>query len=262
MFETGKKKIAVLFDADNAQPSIFSRAFAEINKSGTTSIRRAYGDWTTSYRAGWKDHLHRYAIQPVQQFSYTKGKNATDSALIIDAMDLLYNQKLDGFCLVSSDSDFTKLATRIRESGLSVMGMGETKTPQPFVGACDRFVHTEILSVLDRSRKFESRTKKLRVLIETAIQSQSKCGDRVPLGYVGRYIFKNVPWFDVKDYRHEKLSDLVESLDYLEVEKKLNNDKGVVDFFVRVKDKRESSQLSVGDKRNQRSVLSLPSAAP
>ncbi|MBT9537130.1 MAG: NYN domain-containing protein, partial [Nitrospirae bacterium] len=142
MPENENKKLAVLIDADNAQASICSELLAEIAKFGIASVKRAYGDWTTTKLKGWKDHLHKHAIQPIQQFSYTTGKNSTDSSLIIDAMDLLHEERLDGFCLVSSDSDFTRLATRIRETGLTVYGFGEKKTPEPFISACDKFVYT------------------------------------------------------------------------------------------------------------------------
>ena len=138
-------KLAVLIDADNAQVSVVHELLAEISRYGTATVKRAYGDWTTPNLKGWKEVLHKHGIQPVQQFSYTTGKNATDSSLIIDAMDLLHGGRLDGFCLVSSDSDFTRLATRIREGGLAVYGFGEQKTPQPFVAACDKFIYTEIL---------------------------------------------------------------------------------------------------------------------
>ncbi|MBI2539650.1 MAG: NYN domain-containing protein, partial [Deltaproteobacteria bacterium] len=143
--ENSQKKLAVLIDADNTPPAIIDALLAEIAKYGVASVRRIYGDWTTPNLRGWKDVLLEQAIQPIQQFRYTVGKNATDSALIIDAMDLLYTEKLDGFCIVSSDSDFTRLASRIREAGLIVYGFGEKKTPKAFVGACDKFVYTEIL---------------------------------------------------------------------------------------------------------------------
>ena len=133
-------KLAVLIDADNAQPGIASELLTEVARYGTATIKRAYGDWTTPNLSGWKETLHNLAIQPVQQFRFTTGKNATDSALIIDAMDLLHGGSVDGFCLVSSDSDFTRLATRIREAGLAVYGFGEKKTPRPFVVACDKFI--------------------------------------------------------------------------------------------------------------------------
>ncbi len=140
-------KLAVLIDADNAQASVIRELLAEVSRYGTATIKRAYGDWTSSNLKSWKEVLHALAIQPIQQFSYTTGKNATDSALIIDAMDVLHSGSVDGFCLVSSDSDFTRLATRIREAGLVVYGFGERKTPEPFVAACDKFVYTEILRI-------------------------------------------------------------------------------------------------------------------
>jgi uncharacterized LabA/DUF88 family protein len=142
-------KLAVLIDADNAQASTIQELLAEVSRYGTASVKRAYGDWTTPNLKGWKEVLHKLAIQPMQQFNYTTGKNATDSSLIIDAMDLLHSGGLNGFCLVSSDSDFTRLATRIREAGLLVYGFGEKKTPQPFVAACDKFIYTEILKPQD-----------------------------------------------------------------------------------------------------------------
>jgi hypothetical protein len=138
-------KLAVLIDADNAQVGVIHELLAEVSRYGTATVKRAYGDWTTSNLRGWKEVLHKLAIQPIQQFSYTTGKNSTDSSLIIDAMDLLHSGSLNGFCLVSSDSDFTRLATRIRETGVLVYGFGERKTPPAFVAACDKFIYTEIL---------------------------------------------------------------------------------------------------------------------
>ncbi len=142
---TQQKHLAVLIDADNAPAAIVDGLFEEIAKYGIASVKRIYGDWTKPNLGGWKKVLLDYSIQPMQQFAYTSGKNATDSALIIDAMDLLYTGRFDGFCLVSSDSDFTRLASRLREAGLEVIGFGEQKTPEPFRRACDRFVYTEIL---------------------------------------------------------------------------------------------------------------------
>ena len=138
-------KLAILIDAENAQASIVDGLIAEVANYGTASVKRIYGDWTGPGLKGWKDVLLRHSIQPIQQFLYTKGKNSTDSAMIIDAMDLMYTGKFDGFCIVSSDSDFTRLASRIRESGLLVYGFGEKKTPAAFVSACDRFIYTEVL---------------------------------------------------------------------------------------------------------------------
>lgn len=140
-----QKHLAVLIDADNAPAAIVEGLFEEIAKYGVASVKRIYGDWTLPNLGGWKKVLLDHSIQPIQQFAYTKGKNATDSSLIIDAMDLLYTRRFDGFCLVSSDSDFTRLAARLREAGLEVIGFGEQKTPQPFVKACDKFIYTELL---------------------------------------------------------------------------------------------------------------------
>ena len=160
-------KLAVLIDADNAQASPIHELLEEVSRYGTASVKRAYGDWSTPQLKKWKEELHTHAIKPVQQFAYTKGKNSTDSALIIDAMDLLHTGDLNGFCLVSSDSDFTPLAARIREAGLVVYGFGERKTPQPFVAACDKFIYTDILKppatkAAETKAKAPSPKKKLR----------------------------------------------------------------------------------------------------
>ncbi|MDP3616507.1 MAG: NYN domain-containing protein, partial [Rhodoferax sp.] len=158
MATSNNERLAVLIDADNAQASVIQELLAEVSRYGTATIKRAYGDWTTQNLRGWKDVLHKLAIQPIQQFAYTTGKNSTDASLIIDAMDVLHTGSVDGFCLVSSDSDFTRLATRIREAGLVVYGFGERKTPEPFVAACDKFIYTEILRE-DEDEK-ESKTEK------------------------------------------------------------------------------------------------------
>jgi len=221
MSDAENQKLAVMIDADNAQAAICPELLAEIAKFGVASVRRAYGDWTTTHLKGWKDHLHKYAIQPIQQFSYTKGKNSTDSSLIIDAMDLLHEERLDGFCLVSSDSDFTRLATRIRESGLTVYGFGERKTPEAFVSACDKFVFTEILRPCSEDDATnESENTELQSIMVSAIDAVSKDDDWAPLSGVGGYINKNYPSFDPRNYGYEKLGKLVESLSYIEVEKR------------------------------------------
>src|ERR1700754_64267 len=142
-------KLAVLIDADNARPAIVDGLLAEVAKFGTAHVKRIYGDWTGPHLNGWKTALLDHSIQPIQQFAYTSGKNATDSAMIIDAMDLLYSNRFDGFCIVSSDSDFTRLAARIREAGLTVYGFGERQTPKPFVAACDKFIYIENLTYPD-----------------------------------------------------------------------------------------------------------------
>jgi uncharacterized LabA/DUF88 family protein len=159
------EKLAVLIDADNAQPSIVDGLLSEIAKYGTANVKRIYGDWTLSGLKGWKEVLLEYSIQPIQQFGYTSGKNATDSALIIDAMDLLYTAKFDGFCIVSSDSDFTKLASRIREAGLFVYGFGEEKTPKAFVSACDKFIFTEVLRSKDDYSEKKTLLRHLRTIL-------------------------------------------------------------------------------------------------
>ena len=154
--EEKSRKIALLIDGDNAQPTLISDILAEVGKYGLITIRRIYGDWTTVNMAGWKKVLHENAIQPVQQFRYTVGKNATDSALIIDAMDILHGRLVDGFCIVSSDSDYTRLATRIREAGYFVMGIGKRSTPKAFINACNVFIYTENLGLGEKERKKKS----------------------------------------------------------------------------------------------------------
>lgn len=211
-------KLAVLIDAHNAQASICAELLAEISKLGIASVKRAYGDWTTTHLKGWKEHLHKFAIQPIQQFSYTTGKNSTDSSLIIDAMDLLHEGRLDGFCLVSSDSDFTRLANRIRESGLVVYGFGERKTPEPFVSACDRFVYTEILRKnTGQNTTDESANEALKRIILDAVNAVAREDGWSSLAGVGGYINKNTPSFDPRNYGYDKLGKLVRSLNYLEL---------------------------------------------
>lgn len=237
MAENGNDKLAVLIDAENAQASICSELLAEVSKYGVASIKRAYGDWTTTNLKGWKSILHKHAIQPIQQFSYTQGKNSTDSSLIIDAMDLLHEGKLDGFCLISSDSDFTRLANRIRESGLVVYGFGERKTPEAFVASCDKFIHIEILKRSQGQRaKDESTNTALRDIIINATNAVSKDDGWSALSSVGGYITKNTPSFDPRNYGYDKLGKLVKSLDYLELkEQTYSNDSSIVHIYVREK---------------------------
>ena len=225
MANNTNQKLAVLIDADNAQASVIQELLAEVSRYGTSTIKRAYGDWTTSNLKGWKEVLHTMAIQPIQQFSYTSGKNATDSALIIDAMDVLHTGSVDGFCLVSSDSDFTRLATRIREAGLVVYGFGERKTPTPFVAACDKFIYTEILRAETAPEKDASKAesvavadvRELQPLIIAAIDANAREDGWASLGGVGSHIGKINPAFDARNYGFKKLSELVRSLKYLEV---------------------------------------------
>lgn len=232
-------KLAVLIDADNAQASLISELLAEVAKFGIASIKRAYGDWTTTNLKQWKEHLHKHAIQPIQQFNYTSGKNSTDSSLIIDAMDILHENTLDGFCLISSDSDFTRLATRIREAGLMVYGFGEHKTPQPFIAACDKFVFTEILKEKKRHEiKDESHNNELRTIVKSAIRAVSKDDGWSRLATVGGYINKNNPSFDSRNYGFEKLGKLVRNLNYVELsEREFNDESNNVHIYIRIKDK-------------------------
>ena len=231
MATNNNQKLAVLIDADNAQASVIQELLAEVSRYGTATIKRAYGDWTTQNLKSWKEVLHKMAIQPIQQFSYTTGKNSTDASLIIDAMDVLHAGGVDGFCLVSSDSDFTRLATRIREAGLVVYGFGERKTPEPFVAACDKFVYTEILRAPQEEAKLlvaadplpptnlpeTADLRKLQPLVISAIDANLREDGWAALGGVGSHISKMQPAFDARNYGFKKLSELVRSLSYLEV---------------------------------------------
>ncbi len=212
-------RLAVLIDADNAQAAIVDGLLGEIAQYGIASVKRIYGDWTDNRLKGWKTALLEHGINPVQQFAYTTGKNATDSALIIDAMDLLYTEKLDGFCIVSSDSDFTRLASRIREAGLKVYGFGEKKTPKAFMSACDKFIYTEILRKTDDvSEPKQKRTapKKqpldLRLLntLRHVVDDTADEAGWSHLGSVGQNILNKSPEFDPRNYGFKKLRDLLE----------------------------------------------------
>ena len=210
-------KLAVLIDSDNAQASLASELMNEIARYGLPTIKRAYGDWTTQNLAGWKKTLHELAIQPIQQFAYTTGKNSTDSALIIDAMDMLHTAEVDGFCLVSSDSDFTRLATRLRESGKTVYGFGEKKTPKPFIAACDKFIFTEILKhEPEKQAPNQSASPKLKTSLLTAIDAAAREDGWASLSAVGQLISQADPSFDPRNYGSSKLSGLVQNLSYVE----------------------------------------------
>ena len=232
MAEGKIEKLAVLIDADNAQPSIVDGLLSEIAKYGTANVKRIYGDWTLSGLKGWKEVLLEYSIQPIQQFGYTSGKNATDSALIIDAMDLLYTDKFDGFCIVSSDSDFTKLASRIREAGLFVYGFGEKKTPKAFVSACDKFIFTEVLrSKDDYSEKIKRRTTnelkkdtKLVNLLRNAVEASSDDSGWAHLAAVGSNVAKQAPEFDPRNYGYKKLGDLASATKLFQIEERTVGD--------------------------------------
>lgn len=227
----GTRRLALLIDADNAQPSVIEGLLAEVARFGSATVRRIYGDWTSPQHGQWKRRLLKHSIQPVQQFAYTTGKNATDSALIIDAMDLLYTGRFEGFCLMSSDSDFTRLAQRIREEGLLVYGFGERKTPEAFVAACDKFIYTEVLRDADKSEesKAEDRASNADTdahgpqkdqprpapdavqLISKAIAEADDDDGWAALATVGAYVNQLRPDFDPRLFGHKKLSSLVRS---------------------------------------------------
>lgn len=239
-------KLAVLIDADNAQPSIVDSLLAEIANYGVASVKRIYGDWTAPGLKGWKDILLQHSIQPMQQFAYTKGKNATDSAMIIDAMDLLYTGNFNGFCIVSSDSDFTKLASRIRESGLLVYGFGEQKTPSPFVSACDKFIYTEVLrsktdeseAIIKKSSNELKQDTKLVSLLRNAVEASSDESGWAHLAPVGSNIAKQSPDFDPRNYGYMKLGELVSATKLFEIEERQIGDTNSKSLYVRDKRKK------------------------
>ena len=221
MPEPREARLAVLIDSDNTSATHAADLLEEIAKYGIPTVKRAYGDWTTQNLVRWKAELHKHAIQPVQQFAYTTGKNSTDSALIIDAMDLLYSGNLDAFAIVSSDSDFTRLATRLRESGATVYGLGRRRTPESFRAACNRFIYLEVLGVPEEN--VEAADEKapplpdLRKLMTKAIDSTSQDDGWSSLSAVGSYLGNSHASFDPRNYGFPKLSSLAKGQDYLEV---------------------------------------------
>ncbi|MCX6349437.1 MAG: NYN domain-containing protein [Candidatus Aureabacteria bacterium] len=224
--------LAVLIDADNAQASIIEGLLTEVTKFGVASVRRIYGDWTTPQLGKWKEVLLQHSIQPIQQFRYTVGKNATDNAMIIDAMDLLHSGRFDGFCLVSSDSDFTRLASRIREQGLKVYGFGERKTPQSFVSACEKFVYTEVLRAGDEAahpvrRKSVNELKcdtRLAGLLRGAIEAASDDAGWAHLAAVGSNIAKQAPDFDPRNYGYKRLRELLAATQLFDLDERRLSD--------------------------------------
>ena len=255
-------RLAVLIDADNVPYANVKAMLAEIARYGTPTIKRIYGDWTQPTLSGWKKVLLENAVTPIQQYSYTTGKNSTDSAMIIDAMDILYTNRVDGFCLVSSDCDFTRLATRPREAGKLVIGIGEQKTPTPFISACDRFIYLEILS---DDKKKKQRSMKARgsqpALEEPGIGMPAAAvrqkGNRLPqevsemiivsvndladengwafLGDVGNLLLKKQPSFDSRNYGYQKLSQLIQAMDRFEIEPRDTANAHVKHIFIREK---------------------------
>ncbi|UQD56412.1 NYN domain-containing protein [Flavobacterium sp. K5-23] len=262
--DTKELKLAVLIDADNVPYSNVKGMMEEITKYGTPTTKRIYADWTRPNAGGWKSVLLEHAITPIQQYSYTSGKNSSDSALIIDAMDLLYSGKLDGFCIVSSDSDFTRLAIRLRESGMKVIGIGEQKTPKPFISACDRFVFIEVLdgAISKKAPKRNTGTESKKTvekstsrttekttqkplnkideptidLIEDSIDDIADDSGWAFLGDVGNLIVKKKPEFDPRNYGFHKLTPMLKSLtDILEIDERDSEKKGIKHVYVRLK---------------------------
>lgn len=250
-------KLAVLIDADNVPYSNVKGMMEEITKYGTPTTKRIYADWTKPNASGWKSVLLEHAITPIQQYGYTVGKNSSDSAMIIDAMDLLYSDKVDGFCIVSSDSDFTRLAIRLRESGMKVIGIGEKKTPNSFIVACDRFIYIEVLVGAIKKKKPKQTATTTAVadpkkptekepnikidnqtieLIEDTIDAICDDDGWAFLGDVGNLIVKNKPEFDPRSYGFNKLTPMLKSLtDILEIDERDSDKKGIKHVYVRLR---------------------------
>jgi uncharacterized LabA/DUF88 family protein len=250
--EYNELRLAVLIDSDNVSHKYVKAMMDEIALYGTPTIKRIYGDWTTATGTGWKNVLLANAITPIQQYSYTIGKNSTDSAMIIDAMDILYSQKVDGFCIVSSDSDFTRLATRLREAGLRVFGIGEKKTPEPFIAACDKFIYLEILTAegnkKDEAVKTDSglhqSAQKPQInrvpsevvsLIVTSVNDVADEDGWAFLGDVGNLLLKKQPSFDSRNYGYTKLTPLIHSTGLFEIDQRDTSNRGIKHIYIRDK---------------------------
>lgn len=242
-------RLAVLIDGDNIPYANIKEMMEEIAKFGVPTFRRIYGDWTKPQLGGWKGVLLENAINPIQQYGYTTGKNATDSAMIIDAMDILYSGKVDGFCLVSSDSDFTRLATRLRESGMKVIGLGEKKTPSPFIVACDKFIYLEILRLPD-DKETDKNTKgkasssvqiidsKLLKLITSSVNDLADDDGWAFLGEIGQMLNKKRPDFDPRNYGFTRLTPLLKSLKKnFEVDERISGKSNTKHVYVKNKAK-------------------------
>ncbi len=244
-------RLAVLIDADNVPYSNVKGVMEEIAKYGTPTFKRIYGDWTRPTVSGWKSVLLENAITPIQQYSYTSGKNSSDSALIIDAMDILYSGKVDGFCIVSSDSDFTRLATRLREAGMKVFGIGQKKTPNPFIVACDKFIYMEIIPLVQETETGETETKIIKPkhkpsvdkinketlkLIAATINDIADENGWAFLGDVGNLLLKKQPNFDPRNYGFLKLTPLIKSLPQFEIDKRETDKAGIKLVYIRNKE--------------------------
>ena len=246
-------RLAVLIDADNVPYSNVKGVMEEIAKYGTPTFKRIYGDWTKPTISGWKNVLLENAITPIQQYSYTSGKNSSDSALIIDAMDILYSGKVDGFCIVSSDSDFTRLATRLREAGMMVIGIGQKKTPNPFIVACDKFIYMEIIPVFEAEVEETTAVKTKAInpkpkalvdklnketlkLIAHTINDLADENGWAFLGDVGNLVLKKQPNFDSRNYGFQKLTPLIKSLPQFEIDKRETDKAGIKLVYIRNKE--------------------------
>ena len=243
-------RLAVLIDADNVPYSNVKGVMEEITKYGTPTFKRIYGDWTKPTVSGWKNVLLENAITPIQQYSYTSGKNSSDSALIIDAMDILYSGKVDGFCIISSDSDFTRLATRLREAGMKVFGIGQKKTPSPFIVACDKFIYMEIIPVFETEELSTVKTKTTKPVVKPTVDKLNKetlkliahtINDLADengwafLGDVGNLLLKKQPNFDPRNYGFLKLTPLIKSALQFEIDKRETDKTGIKLIYIRNK---------------------------
>lgn len=245
------EKLAVLIDADNVPYAHIKEMLDEIAKYGNPTIKRIYADWTRPTLSGWKNVLLENAITPIQQYSYTTGKNSSDSALIIDAMDLLYSKKVNGFCIVSSDSDFTRLATRLREAGMFVIGIGEKKTPRPFITACDKFIYIEILKKRKEPEVDEKASKKAKKessqpsvsavdkdlikLIEESVDEISDDNGWAFLGSLGSYLIKKKTDFDPRNYGFTKLYPLIKKINKFEIQERETGERNIRHIYLRNK---------------------------
>jgi uncharacterized LabA/DUF88 family protein len=238
---TVSRRLALLIDGDNASPADIGGVLSEIAKYGRVTLKRIYGDWAKQNLDGWRKVLAEHSITPIQQPSYTTGKNATDTAMIIDAMDILYGGRIEGFCIMSSDSDFTRLASRLRESGQVVYGFGAKKTPKPFVAACDKFTYVEILKGPQAQEKADAKgdaqnlkgDAELMNLLRSAIEESDDESGWSNLGAVGKQISSQKPEFDPRQYGFAKLSSLLEAIDLFEVRRDPQGDQGHAGVFVR-----------------------------
>ncbi len=244
-------RLAVLIDADNVPYSNVKQMFEEIAKYGTPTFKRIYADWTKPTVSGWKKILLENAITPIQQYSYSTGKNSSDSAMIIDAMDILYSGKVDGFCIVSSDSDFTRLATRLREAGMKVIGIGEKKTLQPFITACDKFIYLEILNMnvpkekqtIHTSKRTEKNSgapinkidEELAKLLSDSITDLADENGWAFLGELGNLILKKKPDFDPRNYGYPKMLPLIKSMNKFDVDARETGKRNIKHIYIKIK---------------------------